>query len=82
MPDINQKKQKTEFITVDFILHPEKQRTLINLIAKQSPLNKADIAKLLNISDEKLNNVILKKDFLNQKEARDLAKYFCIFSGS
>lgn len=82
MPDINQKKQKTTFITVDFILHPEKQRTLINLIAEQSPLNNADIAKLLNISDEKLNNVILKRDFLNPKKARELAKYFCIFSGS
>lgn len=82
MGDIKNKKHKTTFITVDFILHPEKQHTLINLIAQQSPLNKADIAKMLNISNEKLNDVILKKDFLNKKQASDLAKYFCIFSGS
>ncbi|GEM_PF-6525011 len=82
MGDTNVKKQKTTFITVDFILHPEKQHTLINLITEQSPLKKADIAKMLNISDEKLNNVISKKAFLNKKQASDLAKYFCIFSGS
>lgn len=82
MIDTNQKKQKTAFITVDFILHPEKQHSLINLLVEQSLLKKVDLAILLNISDEKLNNVLSKKDFLNLREAQQLAKYFCIFCGS
>ena len=82
MPDTDLENQIITFVTVNFVLHPEKQRTLLGLLIAHSPLEMSDLAKLLNVSIEKLQGVIAKNEFLNLEEARQLAKYFCIFCGS
>ena len=77
-----QERGNTVFVTVDFVLHPEKQHTLIYLLMAHSPISLVELAKLLNVSIEKLINVISKVAFLTQAEATQLAKYFCVFCGS
>lgn len=78
----NNDRRNTAFITVDFILHAEKQHTLIELLKTHSSFDTNTLSNLLNVSPNKLNAVLAKKRFLSLKEAERLAKYFCVFCGS
>ena len=68
---IPEEQNNTSFITVDFILRADRQHALIHCLKNYTSLNTEKLARLLNISTEKLTAVSEKRDFLNQKSSSE-----------
>ncbi|MCX7124154.1 MAG: hypothetical protein NTU49_00080 [Gammaproteobacteria bacterium] len=70
------------FTRVKFILHPEKQPVLMQILMNHVPLTLDGLSRILNISQEKLIDAFENEKYLEKRDAKKLAKYFCFFCGS
>ena len=58
-------------VKVDFILHAENQRILINILKTYSSLSLPDLSKLIKISEQTLHSV-LEKGHISRSKAAEL----------
>lgn len=65
-------KPATYEFNFDFILYPERQSYLVELMVNLTGRSLGAIAPTLGVSEEKLKNVCLRLDYLDEEEARRL----------
>ena len=68
-----------ELVVNDFIPHKSKQFVLVDILKTYTPLTHVELAKLVDVSAEKLISVQLQQDFLTNKQSKMLLDFFCVW---
>lgn len=68
-------------ITFEFNCRKDKQKTIINALWNYSKLDLAQLASLIDVSLQELQDVFNGKKYLHDEAAESLAHYFLILFG-
>lgn len=68
-------------IPVEFVIYPQKQKILIDVLLKYSRLQVDELAELLDVTLDRVNAVYQGDLFFDKVECDRLVRYFCICCG-
>lgn len=68
-------------VRFEFCKNKHKQKLLVDALLQYSCWEISHLATAMHVSVKKLENVRLKKEFLNDNQANDLSQLFLLFFG-
>lgn len=74
-------KGKTYTVPVQFVIQPNKQKHLLQILRDYSRVQISKLSALLNVPVGKINAVIEEKEYFSEAEIKLLVQYFCICCG-